>query len=198
MIKIRNAILGDIPYLYDICARTALDGEDSRGSMSDDNKVGHYFAAPYLHFDLASCFILTINDIAVGYLLGTTDTSNYTQWLNNEWLKQIRPLYSRGSNAESEFDAFLNTVINSNAENDPRLDGFDAHFHIDILKPYQNIGWGKKLIEAFMGHCKQQKVNKLYLMVSSSHLKALSFYKHVGFRELFKVEGAIAIGIDIK
>jgi len=197
MLQIRQATLADLPYIYDICAQTALDGEDARAVMSDDNKVGHYFAAPYLHHDISSCFVLSKSGIPYGYILGSVNTQQYTRWLNGTWIEHIRPLYPQKEQNVSGFDAFLNSVIHTPADVDSRLDGYDAHFHIDLLKDYQGQGWGPKLIQAFLDHCKQKSVKKLFLMVSSTHLKALGFYRHIGFTTIFTVEGAVAIGIDI-
>ncbi|MCJ8314693.1 MAG: GNAT family N-acetyltransferase [Saccharospirillaceae bacterium] len=197
MFSIRSANLGDSPYLYDICARTALDGEDARPSMRDPNKVGHYFAVPYLHFDLSSCFVLSENGLPKGYILGTTHTQNYTQWLNDKWLKQIIPLYPKQTEHVSQFDAFLSSVIHSKTQIDERLKGYDAHFHIDLLEPYQNAGWGKKLVQIFLEHCQTRGAKKLFLMVSKTNLRALNFYKKVGFDVIFKDEAVVAIGLDI-
>ena len=165
--------------------------------MSDANKVGHYFAVPYLHYDLTSCFVLADKGLPKGYILGTTNTDQYTMWLNDKWLKQITPLYPKEAEPVDGFDAFLNTMIHTKASVDERLKGYDAHFHIDLLEPYQNAGWGKKLIHCFLEQCQKQIVNKLCLVVSRTNVKALGFYEHVGFKVIFKDENVFGIGLEV-
>ncbi|BCE01831.1 GNAT family N-acetyltransferase [Marinicellulosiphila megalodicopiae] len=194
---IRNATLADLPYIYDLCAKTAFDGKDSRSLISDDNKVGHYFAAPYLHYDLAGCFVVCDNHLVKGYILGVVDTKHYTQWLNNNWIKQIQPLYDINATPVSGLDAYLNTVIHNATQLDERLDQYQAHFHIDLLPDFQNLGWGKQLFQAFRDYCKHNNVEKLHLKVSCTNLNALSFYEHLGFYEIFKTESIVAVGFDI-
>ncbi len=198
MLFIRNATLADLPYIYDICAKSALDGDDARDFMSDDCKVGHYFAAPYLQYDLSGCFVLVDNLIPVGFLLGTINTVKYTQWLNRNWLPHVQMLYSKEAYAISSFDEFLNSIIHAPTKLDPRLEEYPAHFHIDILNRYRHAGWGRKLIQMFKYYCKTEGVNKLHLLVSSTNVRALQFYEHLGFKELFQVANEVAVGVDFK
>ena len=91
--KIRQAHLSDLPYIYDICLKTGFNGKDTSGMISDPLIIGQYFAAPYLHFEIDTCFVVDKNSIPFGYILGVSSTEKYNQWLNTYWLPILRNRY---------------------------------------------------------------------------------------------------------
>lgn len=55
---IRNAHPSDLPYLYDICLKTGLNGKDATSVYSDPYMLGQYYVAPYFFFEPELCFVV--------------------------------------------------------------------------------------------------------------------------------------------
>jgi ribosomal protein S18 acetylase RimI-like enzyme len=199
MTEIRQCTLEDLPYLYDICFRTGFNGENVEGKTGDLYKIGHYFAAPYLHYNQGYCFVATINRIPKAYVVGTDDTEKYSQWLNTHWLPKVRKYYDFETlNPLNDFDQFLTDVIREETVPDQRLRDYKAHLHIDLLPELQGRGIGKKLIETFFETCRTRGVEKVHLVVSKENPRACSFYKKIGMHEVYSDDFSIGMGRDLK
>ena len=54
---------------------------------------------------------------------------------------------------------------------------------IAIKKEFQGKGFGKLLLKEFLQVCKEKKVKKIFLEVSTNNIKAINLYKKLGFDE---------------
>ena len=95
--KIRNAALTDLPYVYDICHRTAYNGQDASSVVTAPFILGHYYSAPYIVHDPDWCWIVEDDRGIVGYLVTTPDTRRHAAWMNKQWLPKVRALYANVS-----------------------------------------------------------------------------------------------------
>lgn len=198
MLDIRQCTMADLPYLYEICYLTGNNGNTVEGICPDKFKIGHYFAAPYLYFDREMCFVLTEKNIPKGYIVGTHNTEKYTEWLNREWLPDLRNLYDFKENEDThDLEAFLNSVIKDDTFIDERLEPFEAHLHIDLLPELQGKGMGRTLINTFFDQCRKRGSKKVHLGVSKENPRAVAFYKKMGMYEIYDVEGAYMMGFDL-
>jgi len=194
-LKIRPAHLSDLPYIYDICLRTALSGKDATNEVNDKYMIGQYFAAPYVHFETDLCFVLTEKSIPQGYILGTSDSSAFYSWMNRKWLPYIRLLYPSGIQHKSDFEKFCIDVINRDCMLADFLKEYPAHLHINLLPQLQGKGMGKKLISEFISKVKSKGIGGLHLSVGQKNTSAITFYKKVGFLHLAAKSGAVFMGI---
>ena len=64
--SIRQASASDLPYIYDICRLTGKVGKDCTPLISDHHIVGQYFAAPYIHYEMDTCFVVD-NGLGLAY-----------------------------------------------------------------------------------------------------------------------------------
>ena len=55
-----------------------------------------------------------------------------------------------------------------------------------ILKPYQNLGYGKQLMKHIMGYFKEHNVSVISLEVKESNEKAIKLYESFGFVKSYK------------
>lgn len=198
MIEIRECTLADLPYIYEICWKTGYNGGSIEDFFTDKYKLGHYFAAPYLHYELECCFVVTVDNIPKGYILGTTDTKGFTQWLNTRWLPSVRKLYSfeEGSELHS-FEQFADKCLSEDTPLDPDLTDYPAHLHIDLLPELQGKGMGRKMMETFFKRCREKGADKLHLGVSKRNPAAIAFYQRLGMYAVKETEGAYMLGYDL-
>lgn len=198
MTEIRNCTLADLPYLYDICWMTGLDGQSAEGAVSDKYKIGQYFVAPYVHFEPDCCFTATVNGIPKGYVVGTSDTESYTRWLNTEWLPRVRRLYDfSGEPPLDPYGQFIDECLKNDTIPDPDLTDFRAHLHIDLLSDLQGRGMGRKLMEKFFQSCREKDSGKVHLAVGRTNEGAIAFYRKIGMYEIKADEGALFLGYDL-
>lgn len=198
MYEIRQSTVADLPYIYEICWKTGYRGQSVEGILEDRYQIGHYFAAPYLHYDKECCFVATENGIPKGYILGTSDTVNYTKWLNKEWLPQVRKLYDfSGEEASDPFAKFIRKCIADDTVVERSLYEYPAHLHIDLLPDLQGKGMGRKLMEVFFKRCLQKGATRVHLGVGKKNPKAVAFYKKMGMFVISESDSAYMMGLNL-
>lgn len=196
-LTIRQARLSDLPYIYDICRLTGENGNDSSASISDNYIIGQYFAAPYFHFELDACFVLDDGSIPLGYIIGTSSTSKFNDWMNSYWLPSVRTYYGSDWIPKSDFEKFLIHVINRDCEISDDLINYTSHLHIDLLPRVQNQGYGKKLMKKFIQTMASKGATGIHLAVGSENTNAINFYKKSGFYEIKTASGAVFMGLNL-
>jgi ribosomal protein S18 acetylase RimI-like enzyme len=90
---LRTADAPDLPYLYEICLKTADSGRDGSALFDDPFLVGQYYAAPYLFYDPSLCFIAEDGGRPRGYCVAAADTMEFYRWLETRWLPLLRRRY---------------------------------------------------------------------------------------------------------
>ncbi|WP_436519932.1 GNAT family N-acetyltransferase [Actinoplanes sp. HUAS TT8] len=181
MPEIRPYRPADRAALYDICVRTADAGEDARGQYSTDDLMGDLFAGPYAFLEPDLAFVVDDNGRAVGYVVGTADTTTFVKRYREEWIPLLDGKYPvpppPPRTPEQDMVALHywpeRMIL-------PELAGFPAHLHIDLLPPYQRMGFGRRLIDAFMGKARVG----VHLGMVTANVRARAFYDRVGFEVL--------------
>jgi len=153
------------------------------------------FAAPYLHFELDCCFVLTADAIPVGYIIGTSSTGKFNDWMNQKWLPALRHYYPADMKSKSDFEQFLIDIINRDCDFPDFIKNYPSHLHIDLLPIAQKKGFGKKLMTTFINKLKDKGSTGLHLGAGLENTNAIEFYKKIGFHELRKESGAIFMGL---
>jgi GNAT superfamily N-acetyltransferase len=198
MTDIRQCTIEDLPYIYEICYLTGYDKVTLETICEDKYKTGHYYAAPYLYFDIECCFVVTVENIPKGYILGTHDTETYTQWLNTHWLPKVRKYYDlQKFQNRDPFETHLNNCIINDTEIEDRLKDYPAHLHIDLLPELQGKGMGRKLIEVFFNRCREKGAQRVHLGVSKENPGAIAFYNKLGMYVISEDEEGINMGYDL-
>src|SRR5688572_11503081 len=89
----------DLDALYDVCVRTAADGDDLTGQIGDPLLPGHVYSAPYGVLEPAMAFVLEDDDGVGGYVVGAVDTTAFEGRLEADWFPALRSQYPAGSGA---------------------------------------------------------------------------------------------------
>lgn len=182
MLEIRPYRSADLPALYDICVRTADAGGDARGRYSTDELMGDLFAAPYVHLAPELAFVVDDGGEAVGYVVGTADTSEFVRRYRAEWIPRLGGRYPvpppPPRTAEQDMHALHHQPERMLV---PGLDGYPAHLHIDLLPPYQRQGHGRRLIERFL---RAVPAPGVHVGMLTANVEARAFYDRLGFVEL--------------
>lgn len=187
----------DIPYLYNICLKTAFSGKDASGLIEPEWLPAQFFLAPYLFFEPDCTLVLEIHGVAKGYITGTTDSKRFQKFCEMDWMPKLQSLTPKPADDDSSFQALIQRIIHNGYLFKPEFEHYPAHLHIDILPEAQGGGNGKALMDAFVDMLKSKQVKGLHLEVGKRNEKAIAFYKHYGFKEIAEFPFSIGFGMNM-
>jgi ribosomal protein S18 acetylase RimI-like enzyme len=186
----------DLEAVYDVCVRTGDKGNDATGKFAQPRLLPDIFAGPYLHFEPGLAFVVEDGDRAVGYVLGTANTTAFVRAYREKWLPLVAPRYPGPPPAPSTPDEHFLAFFHSPEQMlMPELDDYPAHLHIDILPSHQGRGYGRRLVESFLGAAALAGAPRAHLTVSAANTRATGFYLKLGFEHLpVDVSGVVLLG----
>lgn len=171
--------------LYDVCVRTAHEGGDARHLYPDPDLMPDIFAGPYAYLEPDLTFVLDNGERAVGYILGTADTTTFVERYRSSWLPIVRDRYPRpGGPPRSAADAMVALMHDPERMLVPELAGYPAHLHIDLLPSYQRKGYGRDLMFTFLDALRRKRVDAVHLGMATANKAARAFYDRLGFHEI--------------
>ena len=194
---IRPFHASDFPALYRICALTADCGADASADHEDPEVIGHYYAGPYAAFEPDLCFILTRSGIPCGYVLGTRDSEEFSRRCEEEWFPVLRERYVRPRDDDRSPGAGMLRLIHQGITPPPQAVAYPAHLHIDLLPAAVGRGWGRKLMERFLGRLRELGVGAAHLGVGGKNERAIGFYRNLGFEVLAEEDWGYLMGITL-
>jgi ribosomal protein S18 acetylase RimI-like enzyme len=176
----------DLDAVYDICVRTADAGGDARGLYSSDRLMGDIFAVPYVTLEPEHAHVLDDGSgNAVGYVLGTADTATFARRYLDEWLPATAARYPQPpSPPATPEESLLWLHFHPERMVVPELAAHPAHLHIDLLPQWQGKGWGRGLMDAFLGGLRAAGVPRVHLGMAVANVGARAFYDRIGFTEI--------------
>jgi ribosomal protein S18 acetylase RimI-like enzyme len=172
----------DLDAVYDICVRTGDNGLDARGYFSSDTLLGDVYAAPYVTLEPEHAHILDDgNGRAIGYIIGAADTERFVGRFRAEWLPVAAGRHPEGDPRDTDL---LRRLHHPEWMLQPTLPEHPAHLHIDLLPETQGRGFGRALMEAFLGGLRAAGVRGVHLGMSPDNTPARAFYDRLGFTPL--------------
>ena len=168
--------------VYDICVRTADAGGDARGQYRSDDLMPDLFVGPYLFLEPDYAFVLDDGQGAVGYVIGTPDTAAFARAYRERWIPRLAARYPVPPDPPvTPDDAMLALHHRPERMLWPRLPGYPAHLHIDLLPAFQGAGHGRALIDTFCAALTAAGAPGVHVCVVTENTRALAFYDHLGF-----------------
>lgn len=188
----------DLPYLYEICLKTGDNGKDASELYNDPYVLGQYYAAPYAFFEKDCVLILegTYHGIQrpLGYILGTSDTINYTDWFNRHWRPAAQGLYGGTEGCKSPAEQATRKLFVRDLICPPWAETYPGHIHIDLLPQAQGGGWGRKLMDALSERFAEKGCRGFHLGVSGTNTGAIAFYRRYGMTEIAVEKWGLVFG----
>ena len=198
----------DLDDLYNVCLKTADNGEDGTQLFRDPRLPGDVYLAPYVTLGPSLAFVAQDAEGVAGYIVAALDSRAFDQWLEDDWMPKLRVRYPEPSPEVAaalsalEQDALVNIYHRWDTA-DELATRFPSHMHIDLLPRVQARGIGRKLVDALVGRLRDQGSPGLHLIVGDGNPKAVGFYRHVGFAEvpaerLYPVTGLHVFVMDLR
>lgn len=184
----------DMFMLYRICLQTGDNGKDATGQLSDEI-LGHYYAAPYPLFQPELCFTLLESGVPCGYLVGTSDSTRFSQFFNEEWLPPLLARYQLPGRGVQTREASMVRQLHMGYIPPGCTNIYPAHLHINVLPIGQGKGIATKMMYLFTKALQSLSVPGLHLNVNILNPRAINFYKSYGFVEVDRSTHAITFGL---
>ena len=194
--RIRTAEPGDGDTLYDICLRTGADGGDASGTYADPRLLGEVWVGPYLRFEPSLAFVLEDDGgEVVGYVLGARDTAAFEAASERSWWPELRARYPLDAFPTDSPDAAVVRRIHAPPSTPADIVArYPAHLHVDLLPTAQGGGHGRRLLETLFAALVRAGSDGVHLGVSRSNVRAVGFYRRMGFEVLQDRPGAHWMG----
>ncbi|MDG2025869.1 MAG: GNAT family N-acetyltransferase [Acidimicrobiales bacterium] len=175
----------DTDACYEICLRTANNGEDATDLHTDPRIVGEVWVAPYLAHHPECAFVVEDDQGVGGYIVGAPDTAAYDEWADRVWFPPLRERHPAGSFPDSKADGDCVNLIHTPPVMPAEVTSeYPAHLHIDLLPRLQGRGFGKQLMNALFAACREAGADAIHLGCSPENTNAIAFYQHLGFSDL--------------
>jgi ribosomal protein S18 acetylase RimI-like enzyme len=187
----------DLAAVYAICVQTADAGGDARGMYSSDDLMPDLFAGPYAFLEPQLAFVLADGREAVGYVLGTADTAAFARAYRERWIPRLAGRYQVPPRPSvTPEDQLLDLHYRPERLLWPGLGEYPAHLHIDLLPAFQGAGHGRRLVETFAAAAAGAGAPGVHVCVVAGNVKAIGFYRRLGFAALLADEpgGVIYLG----
>jgi ribosomal protein S18 acetylase RimI-like enzyme len=182
---IRSYRSTDRDSVAEICVLTGAAGKDSREMFPDHRLLPTIFAEPYTHLEPELAFVVDNGERAVGYIIGTADTSAFVHAYRHEWLPLVTDRYPAPTTpAATPAEEMVHLLHDPERMVLPELAAYPAHLHMNLLPDYQRKGLGRELVNALVSALRQAGVPGLHLTMLSANVNARAFYDRVGFREI--------------
>lgn len=196
--NIRLATSKDKERLYEICVLTGDSGNDATGIFHQPDLLGDIWVGPYLQFSPEHCFVAENDEKAVvGYCIATLDTEAFETIASATWWPLQQGRYTRPDIAKRENwsrDERLSHLIHEPMQSPQEfLEDFPSHAHINLISNFQGKGWGRNLMTTMENSLRVAGSNGVHLILSSKNLKALAFYKALGYHVIFDRPGEIGV-----
>lgn len=180
MAEIRPYRTGDRDAVYEICLTTGKAGEDATGWLDDDDLLPDIYALPYVDFEPDGAFVVDVDGLARGYILGVPDTSSFVETLRSRWLPSFQRKYPlTGEDTVSQW--FVRDGRDIDRLLIPELDEFPAHLHIDLMPELQGHGFGRRLIRTLLKRLSARGAAGVWLEYGQDNVNAAAFYRRIGF-----------------
>lgn len=188
VVRIRAYDPGDHDELYEVCLRTADNGHDATGLVSDPRLPGNVWLGPYLAFEPSLAFVAEDSAGPGGYIVAALDSHAFEERLEREWWPALRaacpePAAGVAAGLAPIARYALHDIHHPWRTAASLASRYPSHLHIDLVPRLQGNGVGRRLMAALAGRLREQGSRGVHLMVGRDNKRAVGFYRHLGFAE---------------
>lgn len=172
----------------DVCYRTGFMGEPVAWLWRDAESFSDMFSGYYTDEEPDSAFVVEVDGVVSGYLLGCVDSSrawNPVAVAGRHIVRRalvLRPGtagFIWRSIADVARDTATRRVDPRKLEfSDPR---YPAHLHIDLLPVARGAGAGRRLVATWLDSLRARSVPGCHLGTFAENTGAITFFETMGF-----------------
>ena len=187
-VKIKPYQQSDRDYVFCIAADTAFFGEPVEAFLDDRRLFCDAFVRYYTDYEAEYAWVACMGDKIVGYLSGCVDTAAQRK---RYLIRTIAPLvgrvfqrkYKLGSKTWRLTRSLLGGVMRNEYPH-VNYEEYPAHLHMNVDAANRGQGLGQKLVEAYLNHIRQLRVQGVFLGTTNLNEAACRLYEKTGFKLL--------------
>jgi ribosomal protein S18 acetylase RimI-like enzyme len=198
IVKIRKYLKIDRAALRRIACDTAFLGEPVENFFDGRDFIADFLTSYYTDYEPLSCFIAEVDGNIAGYLIGTTHESKMLKTfifriLPKSFFKSIfRGVFFKRKNIRFFFWNIY-SFFKGQFFQAVDLKHYPALLHINFSAEYRGMGFGAKLLTAYLAYLKSEKVAGVHLTTHSE--KAGRFFVKNNFKLLLKTKRSYYRGV---
>jgi GNAT superfamily N-acetyltransferase len=200
-VTIRPYQPADLGALYRICLQTGRNGGDATPLYHDHKLLGHVHAAPYALFEPSLAFVAEDAAGVGGYVIGALDSHDFEARLERDWWPKLRAQYPEppASVPEEQWtpeQAKAYLIHHPWVTPGDLASRYPSQLHINLVPRLQSGGHGRRLISTLADALRRRGSRGVHLAVPPANVRAIGFYRHVGFTQL-PGTGAVVFAMDL-
>jgi ribosomal protein S18 acetylase RimI-like enzyme len=174
--------------LYQVCLRTAANGQDATDLVGDPRLPGDVWLGPYLAFEPSLAFVAQDAEGVGAYVVAARHSHQFDDRLERDWWPAKRVAYPEPTaQAAAKLAPIaryaLHDLHHPWRTSDRLVSRYPSHLHIDLVPRLQGKGVGRQLIATLLTQLREQGSRGVHLMVGRDNKRAVGFYRHLGFAE---------------
>lgn len=185
-VTIRAFHAADAGAVCAIASDTAQFGDPVELILEDRRLFADVFVRPYLEHCAATCWVAESTGQVVGYLTGCLDTgafeSVFRRALLRVGLRALTGRYQLGLRTARAGYGYARELLARAPAVD--LARYPTHLHMNVATGQRGRGIGRRLLVAYVDHCRAQRVPGVHLSTSDQNVVALHLYTSFGFTEM--------------
>lgn len=201
-VTIRRYDPADLDALYQVCLQTARNGGDATPLYRDHGMLGRVHVAPYVKFEPSLAFVAEDATGVGGYIIGALNSLDFEARLERDWWPKLRAQYPLPPPNVPETDWTAEQVkahhVHHPWTTPPELAAqYPSHLHINLVPRLQSGGNGRRLISLMKEALRQRGSRGVHLAVRPANLRAIGFYRHLGFGQFSESDDAVIFVMDL-
>ncbi len=194
MLDIRLFKSADLDALYAISLATGHAGGDAASMYSDPRLMGHIYAAPYALLEPSFALVVEDEHGVAGFALGTPDTDNWSDRLEDAWWPALRAAYADpGDVPAPDWSADMRRafMIHHPARTPQWIvERYPAHLHLNLLPRLQGRGIGCVLFSEWIDRAARYGVGPIHIGANHANARPIGFWSRQDFQTLSRPDGA--------
>jgi len=200
-VTIRPYQPADLDTLYRVCLQTGRNVGDATPLYCDHKLPAHVHAAPYALFEPSLAFVAEDAAGVGGYVIGALDSHDFAARLERDWWPKLRAQYPKppADVPEDQWtpeQAKAHLIHHPWVTPDELASRYPSHLHINLVPRLQSGGHGRRLISTLADALRRRGSRGAHLAVPLTNVRAIGFYRHVGFTQL-PATGAVVFAMDL-
>ncbi len=188
-IQIRPYSQEDRARVRELCCETGFLGNPVDPIFEDRELFADFLTTYYTDQEPASSFVLVMDGVVKGYLLGAKDHTLMKSFQTRHFLKLIPKILWRYPGYGKATKHYLHWLAWRGWRETPPAPADTAHFHINLLPEARKVSTTRHLIDAFLKYLRESGEKRVYgQMVSIGNRRGERMFERYGFRLMNRME----------
>jgi len=172
-----------------LCCDTGFLGKPIDPVFEDRELFADFLTGYYLEHEPDSAFVVSVNGVVRGYLLGSRYPVKHQFWSFTQNVLQASRMLRRYRRYNRESRRFIHWIISKAWREVPAAPRTIGHFHINLLPEIRAVAVCRQLLETYFRFLRDHGVKQIHAqIVTFDGRRGFKFLERYGFRVLNQSE----------